>query len=141
MCGHGVLVRPRYDPLWLNVPMVRRRLRAPSMDVDGVAVGALAQLVRVLSWGKEAMNLISTRKVFHFEDASGYAFDVVAEDTGRGWTATVTMRASGLVTVEDAVEALAPAAEQFLRQLGRESSENAPEIQDATSAAHSRQSL
>lgn len=65
------------------------------------------------------MNLVSTRKVFHFEDASGYGFDAVAENTGRGWTATVTMRASGLVTAEDAVRALEPAAEQFLRQLRR----------------------
>lgn len=66
------------------------------------------------------MKLISTRKTFHFDDASGYAFDVVAEDTGRGWTATVTMRASGLVTAERAVDALGHSAEQFLRQLRRD---------------------
>lgn len=69
------------------------------------------------------MNLVSTRKTFHFEDASGYAFDVVAEDTGHGWTASVTMRAGVYVTAEDAVRCVGRSAEEFLRQLRRDGEE------------------
>lgn len=63
------------------------------------------------------MKLVATRKVFHFEDESGYAFDVVAEETpGRGWTATVTMRAGGYITAEDAVRRVAETARAFIQQ-------------------------
>lgn len=64
------------------------------------------------------MKLVATRKAFHFEDASGYAFDVEAEETpGRGWKATVTMMTGGYLTAEDAVRRLAESAKEFIRQV------------------------
>jgi hypothetical protein len=64
------------------------------------------------------MKLVATRKVFRFEDESGYAFDVTAEETpGEGWSATVTMQTTGYKTPEHAVRNLVPGAQQFIRQV------------------------
>lgn len=64
------------------------------------------------------MKLVATRKAFHFEDESGYTFDVEAEETpGRGWKASVTMRTGGYVTAEDAVRHLTSSAKAFIRQV------------------------
>lgn len=64
------------------------------------------------------MKLKATRQEYEFKDRSGYRFTVIAEETpGRGWSATVTMRAHGLVSTDAALDALRPPVEQFLRQL------------------------
>lgn len=64
------------------------------------------------------MKLTATRKTFHFENESGYSFDVEAEERpGRGWTATVTIRAGGYVTAEDAVRRVAETARAFIGQV------------------------
>lgn len=63
------------------------------------------------------MKLVATRKTFHFEDESGYWFDVEAEETqGCGWKASVTIRASGYITAEDAVRRVAESAKELVRQ-------------------------
>lgn len=64
------------------------------------------------------MKLVATRKTFHFEDASGYAFDVVAEQGPSGaWSAAVTMRTCGFGTAEKAVAHLTSSAKAFTRQV------------------------
>lgn len=64
------------------------------------------------------MKLKSTRLECRFEDASGYAFDVVAtRDPETGWSASVEFSAHGWGAAEDAVRHLRHAAEAFLHQL------------------------
>lgn len=60
-------------------------------------------------------------KTYTFSDPSGYGFTIEAtndpEFGGSGWTAVVTLTASGFSSAEDAVRHVALSAEAFLRQL------------------------
>lgn len=64
------------------------------------------------------MELKATRREYHFEDESGYAFDVLAEEhPDRGWSATVTMRTGGYMSAEDAIRRLTETADTFVKQV------------------------
>lgn len=65
------------------------------------------------------MKLTATELTYEYADASGYKFEVYVskdEKTG-GWTAHVSMHATGLVSPEAAIEHVGLSAKAFLRQL------------------------
>jgi len=67
--------------------------------------------------------LKATRKEFELVDASGYRFRIVAEQATEGdrigaWSATLTIKSSGFVSDEAAINFLRAPAQHFLRMLG-----------------------